>query len=194
MLLSLPPRATVSFWPGQRRHCSPPPAVCCPNHVSAQSVDFHYVNWPEEQWVGGACESGPLSRGSCWVLLTAELQQLLGCCCCLLVGRRTAALEVALAMFPPPTRRGPVARPPYRQPRLHTFLLPPKLSDTQLTRVSLPYHSCPQTTRMPPPAHGRCGARPCMLPLAASTGPAPSTPTSGWATSTVSALAACFGL
>ncbi len=22
-----------------------------------QSVGFHYVNWPEEQWVGGACES-----------------------------------------------------------------------------------------------------------------------------------------
>ena len=45
--------------------------------------------------------------------------------------------------------------------------------------------SLPQTTASPPLAPGPRGASPCMLPSAACTGLAPSTPTSGWATTTV---------
>lgn len=24
--------------------------------IATQSVNFLYINWPEEQWIGGACE------------------------------------------------------------------------------------------------------------------------------------------
>ena len=35
-----------------------PPANFCPFGIPplVQSVNFLYINWPEEQWVGGACE------------------------------------------------------------------------------------------------------------------------------------------
>ena len=183
MLASRPPMDGLdgSLVPS-RRHRSLPPLVC--RHCqpsSMQSVNFHFVNWPEEQWVGGACEMDQLPEvaGALSVLgwqhcRAHRASRCPGWPCCRLrwlLSQRHACL-------------------PRLQPWLCTAwpligcMAQP--ADQHLTRA------CPQTTALPPPAPGRCGASPCTLPLAASTGRAPSTRSSGWATTTVSALFASF--
>ena len=105
----LPPLGPTAFC-----HSTSPPLLL---PIAAQSVNFHYVNWPEEQWVGGACEPAQptVAWGCLWVDVAAALL-LCGCkaggsavpCCCSLCAtpahQLTQPVRSRLAV-PPPSRR-----------------------------------------------------------------------------------------